>query len=86
MEEKNELNASLYPNPNRGDFSFIVYQESEGIIQYQLFDQNGKLLLQNSSEIKEFNPISIQNPSSGIYHLKIFDGYKNSSFKINIIP
>ena len=70
MEEKNGLNASLYPNPNRGDFSFMVYQESEGIIQYQLFDQNGKLLLQNSSEIKEFNPISIQNPSSGIYLLK----------------
>ena len=85
IEEQNDLNVSLYPNPNQGDFSFIVNEVSDASISYQLFDQQGKLLFQNAALTNELTPVSIQNPSPGMYHLKVTSGLKTSSFKINVI-
>lgn len=85
IEEQNDLNVNLYPNPNQGDFSFIVNEASDASISYQLFDQQGKLLFQNTALTNELTPVSIQNPSPGMYHLKVTSGLKTSSFKINVI-
>jgi hypothetical protein len=85
IEEQNELNVLLYPNPNQGEFSFIVDEDSEIKLQYQLFDQQGKLIFQGQTEANLLTPISIQQPSPGMYHLKVSDGTKNSSFKVNVI-
>jgi hypothetical protein len=85
IEEQNELNVLLYPNPNQGDFSFIVEEDTEIKLQYQLFDQQGKLIFQGKTDSNLLTPISIQQPSPGMYHLKVSDGTKNSSFKVNVI-
>ena len=85
IEEQNELNVRLYPNPNQGDFSFIVEEDTEIKLQYQLFDQQGKLIFQGKTDSNFLTPISIQQPSPGMYHLKVSDGTKNSSFKVNVI-
>ena len=85
IEEQNELNVLLYPNPNQGEFSFIVDEDSEIKLQYQLFDQQGKLIFQGQTEANLLTPISIQQPSPGMYHLKVSDGTQNSSFKVNVI-
>jgi len=85
IEEQNELNVLLYPNPNQGEFSFIVNEDTEIKLQYQLFDQQGKLIFQGQTEANLLTPISIQQPSPGMYHLKVSDGTKNSSFKVNVI-
>jgi hypothetical protein len=85
IEEQNELNVLLYPNPNQGEFSFIVDEDSEIKLQYQLFDQQGKLIFQGQTEANLLTPISIQQPSPRMYHLKVSDGTKNSSFKVNVI-
>ena len=85
IEEQNDLNVNLYPNPNNGEFSFIVNEISDASISYQLFDQQGKLLFQNSALTNKLTPVSIQNPSPGMYHLKVTSGLKTSSFKINVI-
>jgi hypothetical protein len=85
FEEQNELNVLLYPNPNQGEFSFIVNEETEIKLQYQLFDQQGKLIFQGQTDSNLLTPISIQQPSPGMYHLKVSDGTKNSSFKVNVI-
>ena len=85
IEEQNELNVTLYPNPNQGEFSFIVEEDTEIKLQYQLFDQQGKLIFQGKTDSNLLTPISIQQPSPGMYHLKVSDGTKNSSFKVNVI-
>ncbi len=85
IEEQNELNVLLYPNPNQGEFSFIVDEATEIILQYQLFDQQGKLIFQGKTDSNLLTPITIQQPTPGMYHLKVSDGTKNSSFKVNVI-
>lgn len=85
IEEQNELNIRLYPNPNQGEFSFIVEESTEIKLQYQLFDQQGKLIFQGKTDSNLLTPITIQQPTPGMYHLKVSDGTKNSSFKVNII-
>ncbi len=85
IEEQNELNVRLYPNPNLGEFSFIVEEDTEIKLQYQLFDQQGKLIFQGKTDSNLLTPISIQQPSPGMYHLKVSDGTNNSSFKVNVI-
>lgn len=85
IEEQNELNVRLYPNPNQGEFSFIVEEDTEIKLQYQLFDQQGKLIFQGKTDSNLLTPISIQQPTPGMYHLKISDGTNNSSFKVNVI-
>ena len=85
IEEQNELNVRLYPNPNQGEFSFIVEEDTEIKLQYQLFDQQGKLIFQGKTDSNLLTPISIQQPSPGMYHLKVSDGTNNSSFKVNVI-
>jgi hypothetical protein len=85
IEEQNDLNVRLYPNPNQGEFSFIVEEDTEIKLQYQLFDQQGKLIFQGKTDSNLLTPISIQQPSPGMYHLKVSNGTKNSSFKVNVI-
>jgi hypothetical protein len=85
LEEQNELNVLLYPNPNQGEFSFVVNENSDERINYLLFDQNGKLLLQCETFTNQLTPISIVNPAPGIYHLKVNSGKRFSSFKVNVI-
>jgi hypothetical protein len=85
IEEQNELNVRLYPNPNQGEFSFIVEEDTEIKLQYQLFDQQGKLIFQGKTDSNLLTPISILQPTPGMYHLKVSDGTNNSSFKVNVI-
>ncbi|NBR14818.1 MAG: T9SS C-terminal target domain-containing protein [Crocinitomicaceae bacterium] len=85
IEEQNELNVLLYPNPNQGEFSFIVEESTEIKLQYQLFDHQGKLIFQGTTDSNLLTPITIQQPTPGMYHLKVSDGTKNSSFKVNVI-
>lgn len=85
IEEQNDLNVTLYPNPNQGEFSFIVSESSEIKLQFQLFDQQGKLIFQGKTDANVLTPISIQNPTPGMYHLKVNSDTKVSSFKVNVI-
>ena len=85
IEEQNDLNVTLYPNPNHGEFSFIVSESSEIKLQFQLFDQQGKLIFQGKTDANVLTPISIQNPTPGMYHLKVNSDTKVSSFKVNVI-
>ena len=84
--ESNELNATLYPNPNNGQFSFQAELEESVSYTYELYDQNGKLLEKNTAFGNTIVPVSILNPSAGMYHLKLSSGNKKSAFKVNIIP
>jgi hypothetical protein len=83
--ERNDLNATIYPNPNNGQFSFQVAVEEEVAFEYQLMDQQGRLVLKNSASGNNLIEVNIEQPATGMYHLQIVSSDKSSSFKINVI-
>ncbi|MFN6037257.1 MAG: T9SS type A sorting domain-containing protein [Bacteroidota bacterium] len=82
--ETNELNALIFPNPNNGLFSFKAEDSSNAPLSYELFDQNGKIILTGIGKSNELVPVEIPNPSSGIYHLILSQESKTTSFKISV--
>jgi hypothetical protein len=83
--ERNDLNATIYPNPNNGQFSFQVALQTNEIYNYFLLDQNGKEILKKSGFGNQLTEVSIEQPVTGFYHLKISSGKRFSSFKIYVI-
>jgi hypothetical protein len=83
--ERNDLNATIYPNPNNGQFSFQVAVEEGIAFEYQLMDQQGRLVLKNSASGNNLIEVNIEQPATGMYHLQIVSSDKSSSFKINVI-
>jgi hypothetical protein len=83
--ERNDLNASIFPNPNNGQFSFQVAVEEGVAFDYQLMDQQGKLILKNAGAGNNLIEVNIEQPATGMYHLQIVSGGRSSSFKINVI-
>jgi hypothetical protein len=83
--ERNDLNATIYPNPNNGQFSFQVAVDEGVAFNYQLIDQQGRSVLKNSGSGNNLIEVNIEKPATGMYHLQIVSGDKTSSFKINVI-
>lgn len=83
--ERNDLNATIYPNPNNGQFSFQVAVDDNVAFDYQLVDQQGRSVLKNSGSGNNLIEVNIEQPATGMYHLQIVSGDKTSSFKINVI-
>ena len=83
--ERNDLNVSIFPNPNNGQFSFQVAVEEGVAFDYQLMDQQGRLILKNAGAGNNLIEVNIEQPATGMYHLQIVSGGRSSSFKINVI-
>jgi len=81
----NDLNVILYPNPNQGDFSFQADIEEDVTYDYEILDQQGKLVLLGKGIGNELVEVSILNPARGMYHLNVKTEDKTSAFKINVI-
>ncbi|MCF8407664.1 MAG: T9SS type A sorting domain-containing protein [Crocinitomicaceae bacterium] len=83
--ERDDLNVTIYPNPNNGQFSFQVAVDENVTFDYQLIDQQGKSVLENSSCGSALIEVKMEQSSTGMYYLKIVSGDKISTFKINVI-
>lgn len=76
------ITCSAYPNPTRDKIMLRVDELEFKQLSFQLFDTNGKLLLQDTI-INQETTIEITGYLSGIYFLKVSDQQKNTiSFKI----
>lgn len=75
--------ASIYPNPFENNINVEVFCEKEAILNLQIIDIFGRIILSKSivgkSQLNNFS-ISTSNVSSGIYLLKLF---KNNSLVLN---
>lgn len=77
-----ELEISAYPNPTSGDLTLQLGNADVSLLQFQLFDLNGKLIhsqkIANSTE-----RVSMNDLPNAVYFLKVNDN-KNTlkSFKI----
>lgn len=83
--ERNDLNATIFPNPNNGQFSFQVDLLENESYDYIILDQAGKEVLKNSGSGNSVTEVSIEQPATGLYHLQISSGKRISSFKIYVI-
>ena len=81
----NELHIQLYPNPNNGVFYFQADLENDEDFEYEVIDQQGKIIFQSEGLGNELINVTIENPARGMYHLNVRNREKISSFKINVI-
>ena len=68
-----EGKISIYPNPNRGDFTIqLNLKNRESQLNYNLFDITGRKIQSGVVELFEKNKnIVLNNPKEGIYILQI---------------
>lgn len=83
--ERNDLNATIFPNPNNGQFSFQVDMLENESYNYVVLDQAGKEVFKNIGNGNQLTEVSIEQPATGLYHLQITSGKRISSFKISVI-
>ena len=79
-------NIRIYPNPSEGNFNIQLLNSSGENVKLQLYDLKGRIIysetLMESGEINR--PIAINNLSTGVYLLKVFQGNKETTKKIII--
>lgn len=61
-----EMEIEIYPNPSNG----ILKIKANNIHQFQIFNCDGKLIMQQS-DAKNINTINIKEQSSGLYFIKL---------------
>lgn len=82
---KKDIDVSIYPNPNNGEFFFEILDESTVPYQFQIFDQNGKILHEGKANSKEKQQVLLKHVAQSIYFLHVQQGKQQSSFKINVV-
>lgn len=78
-----DLQYKIYPNPTRGNIILSIDEKANmQAMQYQMFDFNGKLIKEELIH-QRTSHIDMENLSSSVYFLKVFnDTQLIKSFKI----
>lgn len=86
VDENTLLNFSLYPNPNKGNFTISYNSISTNKINVSVFDIRGRAVFTNDYQNNGFfnENIQLSNLQSGIYLVKVQDGDKQITKKIVI--
>jgi len=86
-----ELNAqanstiSVYPNPNRGQFSLAVNEELAGTLNLEVTDVTGRTVFSTQFDYPAGgyeHPIDLNGFAAGVYHLRVRQGTHLSTLKI----
>ena len=77
--EHNEENIKVFPNPSNG--TVYVCTESEPVLEMQVFDLIGRMLLNESIGKKEFS-VDLSGYNAGIYMLRLVTGNGVKTSKI----
>jgi|GEM_PF-366848 len=71
---------NVFPNPNNGSFTLLLNENVSGTnMQVQLFDMQGKIVLEPSFE---GNQVSVNGLSAGVYLIKVNDGTSTYNQKV----
>ena len=80
---KPENKLSVYPNPSDG---FFKVQMDDGISEFQLFDNRGRMIFQKQNMIpSKTERINLENEGSGLYFMKVIDPSGKPTFKKLIV-
>ncbi len=79
MEDKT-INASnyinVYPNPANNYYMIDIAGDYSGVLSYELYSIDGRLILRGSINNKSQNRIDINKLESGVYFIKVFNDYE----------
>jgi hypothetical protein len=77
-----EISLSVGPNPTVDNLTLTFNSTETAVYQFDLFDENGKVMLAKS-QLKKIETIDMSHYPVGIYHLKISaSNNTQKSFKI----
>lgn len=84
VEEFEFANLSLYPNPNKGNFTIELNSDSSNEIKVSVADMRGRQIFNRSFAVNgTFNQsINLENAQSGVYLVSITDGVKKTVKRI----
>ena len=77
-------NISVFPNPARKEIKVTVAVPADGKVQWNITDNTGRVVLQNSVALKKGNnntSINVSNLSGGIYYLNMSGAGINQKVK-----
>jgi hypothetical protein len=78
---------SLYPNPNKGNFTIAFNSEKTDELHLAVFDVTGRLIYENSVPVQSGNnnlPFELKGIGSGMYSLRVRLGAENQQIKLVI--
>lgn len=75
-----EKNIQVYPNPAN---SYVTVVSSDQIVKFELFDANGRLLMQGANQEENFR-INVEEYQAGLYFLKLHKSHEVITRKIMI--
>jgi len=78
---KETLDASVYPNPTKNDFTLQVNLKDEEVITVTIYDSMGRMVKTMDTSTPE-TVISLQGNPSGIYLVRFNRGKKSYNFKV----
>ncbi|MEO5563782.1 MAG: ELWxxDGT repeat protein [Chitinophagaceae bacterium] len=75
---KGDKRLSFYPNPATNELNLVTGNISEGKLQYKIFDNSGKLVLQGSKQITGgSSSVDINKLATGIYYIDLYTSALN---------
>ena len=84
--EENELKAldvMVYPNPTSGGLSLRMSEGNSSLMNYQVYDIQGRLILQN--QFIQQHEIDLSDQNNGVYLLRLMDQEGQSTTKRIIV-
>lgn len=82
IDAANTLKVSVYPNPAQKQLGIFLKETINENISFQLTDLNGKMVILDNFEGKDYHLLNISHLSSGIYFLHIKSGEKGFTGKV----
>ena len=73
------------PNPTRGETRMMINAAADGIVNWKLTDNNGKVVMQNSARLRKGNnniTINVSKLSGGVYFLNVSGTGINQNVKL----
>ena len=80
MDKAVEFRAALYPNPNDGKFTMVVYSGLSGRITYSVISSLGETVMEgimDETDGRYEKEADLKNVTGGIYFVRFSDGYRN---------
>jgi|GEM_PF-5374506 len=87
FETTNPLTLSLYPNPNKGNFTVAFNSEKTDELHLAVFDVTGRLIYSTTVPVQSGNndlPCELKGISSGLYSLRVRLGAESQQIKLVI--
>jgi subtilisin-like proprotein convertase family protein len=84
VNEFNETNFSIYPNPNNGTFNIKVASPNGEKMNVSVFDMRGRQVYKNRFDagLQQENTIDLGNVQAGVYLVNLTDGIQTITKKI----